>query len=101
MERQIISQIRPSASMVRHILFENDSAAEDSSSDESSDDGFDEHVLEKLDTIDSNINILLERVSVLEKNISRVSDLNYRFQNKQNIYELILYVCLIYNFFVS
>ena len=98
MERQIMSQIRPSTATVRQILFDNDSAAEDYSSDESSNDG---HVLEKLETINSNINILLERISVLEKNISRVSDLNYRFQNKQNIYEVILYVCLIYNFFVS
>ena len=100
MERQIMSQIMPSDATVRHILFENDSAAEDFSSDESTDD-FDGVVLEKLDTIDSNINVLIERISVLEKQFSRVSSLNLYLQNKQYVYELVLYVCLIYNFFVS
>ena len=110
--QKIIEQIRPDRKEMNRIFnnnidnvpneysqyieFDNDSAI---LSDQESD-TFRYDVSRNIKSIEYNVKKTDMKILELEKSMKTIQNHNRILQNKQTIYECIIYLCFIYNFFV-
>jgi hypothetical protein len=93
-----------------HDLFTfDDDSAEESQTDADSDytpestcdEDFEETVVDRLDTIQDELKVITQKLNITEAHLMDIKRENHIIKNKQFIYEMVLYVCLVYNFFVA
>ena len=95
--------------MTQDLFTFDDDSAEESQTDADSDyipestcdEDFEDTVVNQLDTIQDELKVITQKLNITEAHLMSIKMENHIIKNKQFIYEMILYVCLVYNFFVA